>query len=701
MCGIVGIFGERDAFTQIQKALRIMEKRGKEGFGLADGAQIHFAKDAAELKLKGKALLGHTLHAVVDFVPQPLRAKGTLVANCEIYNWQELNQKYNFQAQNDAEMLLHFLDQFGVEKLGELDGVYAFIYWRGDEVYLARDLLGEKPLWFSYSTDGLAAASEKKALEAGDFVDVQELNPRQILKYSLPDKKLDIIHRKFFSCLLEHQKGYEEMKQETKQLLQQALEKRIPEKKMGLLFSGGVDSAYLALMLKKNNIHFTCYTAVVEGTAASDLAAAEKAARILDLPLRVVKVKINQIPYYLKEIVPLIEDSNVVKVGVALPFYTACELAKKDGCKVIFSGLGSEEIFAGYERHKNAANVNKECVSGLLKMYERDLYRDDVVTMANSMELRLPFLDLDLVKYVLKIPGKYKLKGEMGKFIFREIAQEEGLPTDIAWRKKTAAQYGSKFDYALGKLAKKNGFASKSAYLRTFYPSHNLKLGVLYSSGKDSNSAAYIMQKQNYELTCLITLRSKNEDSYMFQSAGVELVELQAKALGLPVVFQETSGEKEEELKDLEKAIRRAKEIYQIDGIVTGALFSTYQRDRIEKIGDALGLKVFSPLWHKPQEQHLREVVQNGFTAIIIKVAAEGLTKEWLGRKIDEKFITEMEKLNKKVGLNVAGEGGEYETAVLDGQLFKEKIVLDQTEMTEEHKNRAILVIKKARLEEK
>src|SRR3990167_2494833 len=123
MCGIVGIFGERDAFTQIQKALRIMDKRGKEGFGLADGAQIHFAKDAAELKLKGKALLGHTLHAVVDFVPQPLRAKGTLVANCEIYNWQELNQKYNFQAQNDAEMLLHFLDQFGVEKLGELDGV--------------------------------------------------------------------------------------------------------------------------------------------------------------------------------------------------------------------------------------------------------------------------------------------------------------------------------------------------------------------------------------------------------------------------------------------------------------------------------------------------------------------------------------------------------------------------------------------------
>ena len=78
---------------------------------------------------------------------------------------------------------------------------------------------------------------------------------------------------------------------------------------------------------------------------------------------------------------PLIEDSNVVKVGVALTFYAACEQAKKDGCKVIFSGLGSEEIFAGYKRHKDSFDINKECLSGVLKIYERDLYRDDVITM--------------------------------------------------------------------------------------------------------------------------------------------------------------------------------------------------------------------------------------------------------------------------------------------------------------------------------
>ena len=159
-------------------------------------------------------------------------------------------------------------------------------------------------------------------------------------------------------------------------------------------------------------------------------------------------------------------------------------MAKEDGCKVIFSGLGSEEIFAGYERHKNSANINQECLSGLLKMYERDLYRDDVITMNNNMELRFHFWTQNWLIMHLKFQSKYKIKGETTKYILREIALQKGIAKEFAFRKKTAAQYGSKFDYAIGKLAKQHKFSSKSAYLRIFYPSHNLKLGVLFSSGK-------------------------------------------------------------------------------------------------------------------------------------------------------------------------------------------------------------------------
>jgi len=702
MCGVIGIFNDKGAFSKIRTALATLHNRGKDGFGIANEYDIQHHHDLKKFfPLKDKNVVGHALHAVVDHIPQPIKKEGLLVANCEIYNWKKLNVKYKFKAQNDAEALLSFLDKFGIERLNELDGVYSFAYWKGNTLYLARDILGEKPLWFSHNTDTFTFASEKKALEKIGFLDIQELNPRSLLKYDISTNKIEFISREFFTYFPEHTGSFEALKEKTAVLLDKAIEKRIPEKKFGLLFSGGIDSTYLAKYFKDKEHDFTCYTAVLDtesGTIPSDLEAAQKVAKELGLDLKIKKIKLQEIPQYLQKIVPLIEDSNVVKVGVALTFYVACEMAKEDGCKVIFSGLGSEEIFAGYERHKNSANINQECLSGLRKMYERDLYRDDVITMDNSMELRLPFLDVELIDYALKIPEKYKIKGEVTKYILREIALDKGIPKEYSFRKKTAAQYGSKFDYALGKLAKQNKFPSKSAYLRTFYPSHNVKLGVLFSSGKDSTAAAQIMKQQNYELTCLIHMKSENPDSYMFQTAGTELVEMQAEAMGLPIIIQKTEGEKESELQDLEKAFVEAKKKYQIEGIVSGALFSTYQRDRIEKICDKLGLKIFSPLWHKRQDKHMQDLLDNGYEIVLTAIAAEGLDKSWLGRKIIHKELEGLQQLHAKLGVNISGEGGEFESLVLDCPLFTKKIVLEKTEIIEEDKNRAHLVIKKAKL---
>jgi len=135
-------------------------------------------------------VVGHALHAVVSHIPQPLKKEGLLVTNCEIYNWKKLNQKYNFNAKNDADLLLSLLDKFGVDKLNELDGVYAFAYWKKDAIFLARDLLGEKPVWFTHNADNFAFASEKKALEKVNFLDIKELNPRSIIKYEIKENKV-------------------------------------------------------------------------------------------------------------------------------------------------------------------------------------------------------------------------------------------------------------------------------------------------------------------------------------------------------------------------------------------------------------------------------------------------------------------------------------------------------------------------------
>ncbi len=686
MCGIIGIVGHPQAKQQVEKALALLQNRGKDGQGIVE--------------ISPSCALGHTLHAVVGHCPQPLQGKGTLVANCEIYNWRELARQHNSKAENDAQLLLEVFDTRGV-CFDDLDGVFALAYYHDGILTLARDILGEKPLWYTLNSTGMAFASEKKVLRALGYEGIKELNPRQVLLYDCSSHTLRFITRPFFTILPEHQDDFSSLQETTALLLENAIAKRLPKKKFGLLFSGGIDSTYLARYFQMQGADVTCYTAVLDSTTIpADLKAAQEVAQHLGLALKIRKIALEEIPSYLQKIIPLIEDSNVVKVGVALTLYAACELARQDGCKVIFSGLGSEEIFAGYERHKNSANVNQECLSGLLKMYERDLYRDDVVTMDNSLELRLPFLDKELVRYALKIPGRYKLHAGITKYILRTIALQRGLPEAFAFRKKVAAQYGSRLDAALGILARRNKFPSKSSYLRTFYPSSNLRLGVLFSSGKDSTMAAYLMRQQNYHLACLITLRSANEDSYMFQTAGTELVELQAQAMGLPLIVQKTEGRKEEELVELKHALQRAQELYGIEGVVCGALHSTYQRDRVENICDALGLKIFSPLWHKGQREHMNELLHHGFKAVITKIAADGLNETWLGKEITPPMIAELEELHGKNKINIAFEGGEAETLVIDCPLFAQKIVLT-TEKKMSSSCEGRLIIKEAHLEEK
>lgn len=703
MCGIIGIFNNQNAFSQIKQGLKILQNRGRDSIGIASDKHIQHTKQLSQQKkINSPHLMGHTLHAIIDHVPQPLRKEGLLITNCEIYNWEILNKKYNAKTKNDAQFLLWLLDNYQTKKLDELDGVYAFAYWKNNNLTITRDILGEKPLWFS-TFPNFAFVSEKKVLEELSYQNIEELNPRQILTYNIAKRSFSLAHKPFFTYLPEHKDSYEKIKETTTILLNRAIEKRLPKKKCGLLFSGGIDSTYLAHYFKQHYHSVTCYTAVLDSDTIppSDLIAAQKIAKQLKLKLKIKKVRITQIPQYLKKIVPLIEDSSVTKVGVALTFYLACEMAKKDGCKVIFSGLGSEEIFAGYERHKQSTNINLECVSGLIKLYERDLYRDDVLTMDNHLELRLPFLDKDLITYALKIPTKYKINQEQTKLIFREIAQDQGIPPEFAFRKKIAAQYGSRVDNAIERLARKNRFNSKSAYLKQFYPLPNLKLGVLFSSGKDSAAAAYIMKQQNYELTCLITLKSKNHDSYMFQTAGTEMVQLQAQAMELPLVMQETLGEKEDELEDLEKALQRAKEKYNIRGVVSGALFSTYQRDRIEYICDKLGLKIFAPLWHKQPDAHMEELLHAGFEIIFTGIAADGLDKTWLNHIITGEDIAKLKKVREKTYLNIAGEGGEFESVVLDCPLFKKKIMIISSEITTDSAHSGRLIINNARLVEK
>ncbi len=198
-----------------------------------------------------------------------------------------------------------------------------------------------------------------------------------------------------------------------------------------------------------------------------------------------------------------------------------------------------------------------------------------------------------------------------------------------------------------------------------------MRLGVLFSGGKDSTYAAYLAKQHSHKLICLITILSENKDSYMFQYVSKNNIEKQAKKMKLPVVFQETKGEKEKELIDLEKSIKTAKEKYQIEGIVTGALASNYQASRIQKICGLNNLICINPLWGIEVEKYWDKLIKNKFKVKIVKVAADGLTNEWIGKIIDKKNLEKLKKLSKKFRFDLRFEGGEAETEIVNCPLFK------------------------------
>ena len=190
-----------------------------------------------------------------------------------------------------------------------------------------------------------------------------------------------------------------------------------------------------------------------------------------------------------------------------------------------------------------------------------------------------------------------------------------------------------------------------------------MKVAVLSSGGKDSSAAIWWAQCKGWEVSHIVTVIITGGDSMMFQVPGTHLVEKQAASCETVWVSVETLGEEDSEISDLENALSNLV----IDGLVSGALRSDYQKTKLERMCERLAIKSFTPLWHQSPLAHMSGLIANGFKVMITSVSAEGLGEEWLGHVLTQESYFKLEKLSKKFRFNIDGEGGEYETLVIDG----------------------------------
>ncbi len=193
-----------------------------------------------------------------------------------------------------------------------------------------------------------------------------------------------------------------------------------------------------------------------------------------------------------------------------------------------------------------------------------------------------------------------------------------------------------------------------------------MRVAALFSGGKDSTFAAYAVMQRGWDVAHLLSVVPQDRNSMLFHTPNLHITPLQAEAMRIPLIQETATKGEDGELDALRRIFRRV----DVDGLVVGAIASDYQHQRVNRIADEIGLRVFAPLWRRDPRQLAHDYLDAGFEIVFSSVSAEGLDASWLGRRWDEGVIEDLLRLFETRGVHPCGEGGEFETLVLDGPMF-------------------------------
>ena len=202
-----------------------------------------------------------------------------------------------------------------------------------------------------------------------------------------------------------------------------------------------------------------------------------------------------------------------------------------------------------------------------------------------------------------------------------------------------------------------------------------MKLGVLFSGGKDSTYAVHAAKIQDHEVSCLLSIFGRSDESLLLHHPNIRWTALQAHSMGIPqITIKSDSDDTDEELASLKTLLAQAVEEFGIEGLVHGGIKSRFQMDRFGRACSDAGLELVSPLWGVESQQYMNKLLDIGFEFIISSVSAGGLDESWLGKSITREDLVTLGMLSERHGFNLDFEGGEAETFVTDCPLFSRPV---------------------------
>jgi len=210
-----------------------------------------------------------------------------------------------------------------------------------------------------------------------------------------------------------------------------------------------------------------------------------------------------------------------------------------------------------------------------------------------------------------------------------------------------------------------------------------MNLGSLFSGGKDSTYAIYLAQKQGHEVTCLLSIFTKSEESHLLHYPNLQWTKLQSESMKIPqLIIHSESDKTDDELFALENLLQNAKEQFHVEGLVHGGIKSQFQKEKFETLCSKLDLIAVTPLWNTEPEQYMHDLLDANFVFIMTTVSSDGLDDTWLGKPISKSDIDTLRHLSDKFGFNLNFEGGEAETFVINCPLFSNSLKINQAKKT-------------------
>jgi asparagine synthase (glutamine-hydrolysing) len=475
--GIAAALNKRgeDAVSLVLLMLKQLTHRGADVFHVATPTSTLTSKSLDELetkKLVSNTAVGHnsSLNLPREKHTPVLQEKNYAL----VFEGRLFPPSKTFDIDEVARCLKPGFQKGTKDLIRKFDGSYTFAIALPEKIVAGRDSFGTNPLFYGENETFCALASERKALWTLGITNAKSFPPGNLVVISA--KGFDFSPVAIVTQPSQRRMRIDKAANRLHSLLLNSIMERVSDMdEVAVAFSGGLDSAVLAVLAKNCSVKVNLVTVGLKGQL--ELVHAAKAAESLKLPIHLQTYTIADVENVLEKVLWLIEEPDVMKLGVAISLFWAAETASHIGCRVLLAGQGADEMFGGYHRYlteyKNGGvkAVQKSLFHDVAMSYETNFQRDNAVCAFHKVELRLLYIDREVIRFALSLPVNLKINSVndlLRKRVLRHVAKNIGISEFIAKRSKKAVQYATGVDKALRELSRRRGLTQRDYIQQIF-----------------------------------------------------------------------------------------------------------------------------------------------------------------------------------------------------------------------------------------